>query len=87
MKDTLRSETEQEVGSKSQTMSELGDSTVFRCDACGAQAFAAATKGDMLLLFCGHHFRKHSPALDNQGWTHHDYTHKINEKPSQSANV
>lgn len=87
MNNTLKSETGLGEKSVSPMIEGLGDSTLFRCDSCGAQAFAAAVKGDMLLMFCGHHFRKHAPALDAQGWDHHDHTHKINKKPSVSANA
>lgn len=58
-----------------------------RCDRCNAQAFVVARKGDMSeLLFCGHHGRKHMSALVAQGFDIEDQTHRINEKPSVSAN-
>lgn len=68
-------------------LNDLGTSTLFRCDACGAQAFAAAVKSDLMLLFCGHHHRRYGNTLEAQGWDVHDHTHKINEKPSVSANA
>lgn len=44
-----------------------------RCDGCGAQALyrVADTSGpeSKTLDFCGHHHRKHSPALLKKGWT------------------
>lgn len=86
MSTTLNLEQEQ----KSMSMEipdDLGVSTVFRCDSCDAQAFAAASKDDMLLLFCGHHAKRHTSALDSQGWELHDKTHLINEQPSVSANA
>lgn len=51
-----------------------------RCDACGAQAYAAATfiAGD--LLFCGHHFKKHQTALEQQSLAFIDQTANITTK-------
>lgn len=41
-----------------------------RCDSCGAQAYAVATKeGNADLLFCVHHRRKNYDALRDKGWT------------------
>lgn len=58
-----------------------------RCDRCNAQAFIIARKGETSsLLFCGHHGRKYMPALVTQGFDIEDQTHRINEKPSVSAN-
>ncbi|WIB65414.1 hypothetical protein [Curtobacterium sp. MCBD17_040] len=37
-----------------------------RCDACGAQAYVAATFLASELLFCGHHYRKHQNAIEEQ---------------------
>lgn len=68
-------------------ISDLGISALFRCDGCGAQAFAAATRDNSLLLFCGHHSKKHLAALERDGWDLHDRTHLINETPSISANA
>lgn len=66
---------------------DLGVSSLFRCDSCGAQAFGAVTKDDMLLLFCGHHLNKHSSKLVSDNWDIHDKTHLINVEPSVSANA
>lgn len=68
-------------------ISDLGVNTVFRCDSCQAQAFSAATKDELMLFFCGHHFKRHADALDTLGWTVYDKTHLINQKPSVSANA
>lgn len=35
------------------------------------------------LLFCGHHYRLHQPALVSSGWDVVDYTDSINEKPTE----
>lgn len=52
-----------------------------RCDRCGAQAFVAALKasrsGDLTLLFCAHHFRRHEAALTLDGWHCHDERDKL----------
>lgn len=66
---------------------ELGVSTLFRCDACQAQAFAAATSEHGMLLFCGHHMKRHAAKLESDGWDIHDKTRLINDEPSVSANV
>lgn len=68
-------------------MDELGVSALFRCDSCQAQAFAAATSDYGMLLFCGHHMKRHAPKLQESGWEIHDKTHLINEEPSVSATV
>lgn len=68
-------------------LSDLGISTVFRCDACSAQAFCAATSEYGMLLFCGHHLKRHRDALEAGEWEIHDKTHLINEQPSVSANA
>lgn len=39
-----------------------------RCDRCGAQAYAVAAKDNQDLLFCGHHIKQHSLALEMSGW-------------------
>ena len=56
-----------------------------RCDRCGFQAYVIAQKGKLELNFCGHHGRRHTPALVGGGWSVLDFTHMINEKPSPSA--
>lgn len=59
-----------------------------RCDSCAAQAFVAVTMtSGSELLFCGHHYRQHETALAAQGARIHDERHRINEKPSVSANA
>lgn len=59
-----------------------------RCDSCGAQAFVTATMSSgSELLFCGHHYRKNEAALVAQGALVHDERHRINQKPSVSANA
>lgn len=55
-----------------------------RCDRCGAQAFMQAVKGNLDLLFCGHHGKFHRTALEAQHFTVLDSTHKLNKKPSPS---
>ena len=51
-----------------------------RCDRCGAQAYVRVTltKGGEL-LFCGHHARKHLPALESLAAHIQDETHALNE--------
>ncbi len=45
-------------------------STMDRCDRCGAQAFVRAIlPGGSELLFCGHHGREFTPALQARGAT------------------
>lgn len=40
-----------------------------RCDRCGSQALACASKPEFEdLLFCGHHHRMHEDALITSGW-------------------
>jgi len=43
-----------------------------RCDRCGSQAQVRATMLTGMLLFCGHHARRHSSALSNQAATIYD---------------
>lgn len=44
-----------------------------RCDRCSAAALYQCTKpgAASILMFCGHHTRKHEPALVGDGWTIH----------------
>jgi hypothetical protein len=60
-----------------------------RCDRCGAQAFVVALlehcESTKTLLFCAHHGRFHTPALESQGFDVLDFSHRLNEKPSPSA--
>lgn len=72
--------------SKAYDFNDLGVTTRHRCDRCGAQAFALASRSDMRLTLCGHHSRMYAPALIGKGWIIDDRTHLINEKPSVSAN-
>ncbi|MGI5169934.1 DUF7455 domain-containing protein [Spirillospora sp. CA-253888] len=60
-----------------------------RCDRCGAQAFVRIEFGGLDLLFCGHHYRRNEMALlARVPHAHvHDERHKINPKPSVSANA
>ena len=87
MKNTLKSESDLETTEMSPDLTALGLSTIFRCDRCGAQAFTAATKGDLMLLFCRHHTNKHRDGLLRGDWDIDDRTHLLNEKPSISATV
>ncbi|MBK6763578.1 MAG: hypothetical protein IPG68_10055 [Micrococcales bacterium] len=51
-----------------------------RCDRCGAQAYVRvvlSSGGE--LLFCGHHARKHLPALEPLAATIHDETDRMDE--------
>lgn len=52
-----------------------------RCDRCGAQAYVRATLpgDDLMLLFCGHHFRAHELALTAAGAQIVDERHRIDE--------
>lgn len=34
-----------------------------RCDRCGAEAFVATAHESGMVLWCGHHYREHEPAL------------------------
>lgn len=72
-----------------------------RCDHCGFQAYFVAfreriepavgsgVEGETTqeLLLCKNRGEKHGPALVLAGWTVLDFTDKINEKPSVSANA
>ncbi len=52
-------------------------SAADRCDRCGAQAYVRATlHGGGELFFCGHHARKHVPALREVAHIH-DETDKL----------
>lgn len=51
-----------------------------RCDACGAQAYVRvllAAGGE--LLFCAHHAREHSEALNSVATHIHDETERLHE--------
>ncbi|MFN8183573.1 MAG: hypothetical protein U0R23_04030 [Candidatus Nanopelagicales bacterium] len=51
-----------------------------RCDRCGAQAYVRVvlTSGGEL-LFCGHHARKHLPALEPLAASIQDETDRMDE--------
>lgn len=49
-----------------------------RCDRCGAQAYLRVTlNSGGELLFCGHHARKHLPALEPLAEHIQDETHQM----------
>lgn len=50
-----------------------------RCTRCGARAYVKAIKGELELLFCGHHAREHTGKLQIDGWLIDDQTHMIFE--------
>jgi len=52
-----------------------------RCDRCGAQAYVRVvlTSGGEL-LFCGHHARKHLPALESLAVSIQDETDRMEER-------
>lgn len=59
-----------------------------RCDAnCSAQAYVRVTLAEGVLLFCGHHYRRHEPALAQRpGVKVEDFTGDIPEgRPGASA--
>lgn len=62
-----------------------------RCDSCGARAYYRAWKEPYTneLLFCGHHGRKHEPALIAQGFGVDDQTASLyaNTKPMSGSNM
>lgn len=87
MKNMQNSDAGRESSMMSTVDDDLGVSTFFRCDSCQAQAFVAASKGELMLLFCGHHFRRHEDAMVTDGWSLVDNTHRINRNSSVSANA
>lgn len=76
MTNTSQLENEQSEESKT-VLDDLGISALFRCDSCSSKAYAAATKGDLMLLFCGHHARKFEPGLLAAEWDIEDCTHHL----------
>lgn len=60
------------------TLSQTPLTASDRCDRCGAQAYVRVTliKGGEL-LFCGHHARKHLPALESMAAHIQDETDKV----------
>jgi len=53
-----------------------------RCDACGAQAYIAATVGDSELLYCAHHGRKFEEKLKAVATAWHDETDRLESAPT-----
>lgn len=53
-----------------------------RCDACGAQAYIAATIGDSELLYCAHHGRKFEEKLREVATEWHDETDRLTAVPT-----
>lgn len=60
-----------------------------RCDRCGSQALVSASKeGSTELLFCRHHFKEHSLALEMSGWSAaYDYVAIERLTDTQSADA
>lgn len=58
-----------------------------RADCCGTQALVEITTDSGELLLCGHHFRRHESAIAAAGYDVHDERHKLNVRPSVSANA
>lgn len=56
------------------------------CDACHWQAYIEAYRdarsGVQYLTLCGHHGRKHTPALIAKGWTVVEHTQFIESGPA-----
>lgn len=46
-----------------------------RCIRCDSRALMKAIKGEMEILFCGHHAREHAGRLQVEGWLIDDQTH------------
>lgn len=58
-------------------------SAADRCDGCGAQAYVRVTLvGGGDLLFCGHHWSRHSEALKPKAAEVLDETPRLVETPS-----
>ncbi|MGO4602524.1 DUF7455 domain-containing protein [Terrabacter sp. 2YAF2] len=59
-----------------------------RCDRCGSRAYAQTRSPEGLkLLWCGHHFKLHEPALIEKAHVvEADERELINPMPSPSAN-
>ena len=56
-----------------------------RCDACGAQAYVRVHLETGELLFCAHHARKHSEALNNVATAIDDQTARLHEDADAEA--
>jgi hypothetical protein len=59
-------------------------STQHRCDACGAQAYIAATVSGTELLFCAHHGRKYETKLRAAATSWHDESARLLEEQSRA---
>jgi len=58
-------------------------SAVDRCDRCSAQAYVRVVlTGGTDLLFCGHHWSRHEPALRPQAVEIVDETHRLTAVPA-----
>lgn len=55
-----------------------------RCDRCGFQAYYVATmehcEGEWEIKFCMHHGDEHTPTMELQGWTVHNFTGRLFEE-------
>jgi len=59
-------------------------SVADRCDGCGAQAYVHVTLvGGGELLFCAHHWGRHSQALKDKTATVRDETERLTEVVSE----
>jgi ribosomal protein L37E len=56
-----------------------------RCDRCGAQAFVIVKMVAGELYFCGHHFNKHSKALNKVSFEVVDERDSINARSQSST--
>lgn len=55
--------------SEHQRLALIGLNATDRCDKCSAQARVKATKDDLTLIFCAHHYHEISTRLARDGWT------------------
>lgn len=39
-----------------------------RCDRCNAQGQKKVVLGDLMLVFCNHHYNKNASSLEDGGW-------------------
>jgi hypothetical protein len=58
---------------------------VDRCDACGAQAYVAATVAGTELLYCAHHARKYETKLRASATSWHDESVRLIEEQSRAG--
>ena len=57
------------IGAGSSTASPTADTEVTgMCDSCDSPAAYEARKGNLRLVFCGHHIRKNSASLLDRGF-------------------